>query len=357
MPFSVKRYPAILQDMVDWIIANQDKITDLNEGSVIRSFCEAVALEIEQLYIKTRVGFDRELKSVPFYAFNFTKEGAQKASGTVKFSRTGTSGTIDIPAGTLIATADGIQFETTEDGFIQDGETESQGINIKAVEEGRDSNVPANTIDTIITPISGVEGVYNPTSTTGGQDEESDAEYLKRFQEFIEGLGKSNKAGLIAGAKSVEGVRSASVVEHFPPEAGYNVTVYIDDGAGNASQDLIDAVKSVLIGDRTSGNPGYKAGGINLRVLAPTKVTIDVAVEITDDGTFSQATIEYNVKQAIENYINNLWIGDDVIQNKIIEVIMAVSGVADLNLTDPGSNIAIGEGQIARTGMITITFA
>ena len=79
MAFGVKRYSKILQDMATWIIANQSKVTDLNEGSVIRSYCEAVGLEVEQLYIKGHVGFERELKSVPFYAFDFSKQGGQKS--------------------------------------------------------------------------------------------------------------------------------------------------------------------------------------------------------------------------------------------------------------------------------------
>ena len=147
----------------------------------------------------------------------------------------------------------------------------------------------------IVTPVNGVETVDNSSSTTGGLDVETDEEFTKRFKEYVEGLGQSNEYGLITGAKSVTGVRSVSTIEHFPPSSSYNVSVYIDDGAGNASAALIASVLSELKGNGTVSNPGYKAAGINIQVLAPTKVTQDVTVVVTDDGALSEATMKYNI--------------------------------------------------------------
>ena len=59
---------------------------------------------------------------------------------------------------------------------------------------------------------------------------------------------------------------------------------------------------------------------------------------------------------AIENYINNLLIEEDCILNEIRKVIMAVDGIVDINITEPSGNTSIGNNQIARTGIITITF-
>ncbi|KKL04389.1 hypothetical protein LCGC14_2616540, partial [marine sediment metagenome] len=110
-------------------------------------------------------------------------------------------------------------------------------------------------------------------------------------------------------------------------------------------------------GNGTVSNPGYKAAGINIQVLAPTKVTQDVTVVVTDDGALSEATMKYNIEQAISNYINNLWLGGDIIRNSLIKVIMAVDGVDDISLTTPATNITINFNQIARTGTITVTFS
>jgi len=359
MAFSVKQFAAILSDMATWIVANQNKITDLNEGSVIRSFCEAVAQQCEQIYIRGRVGFTENLTDVPPVAFDFIREAGQKAAGIVIFSRAGSSGDVTIPNGTLLSTPAGIQFITTAESLIANGNTDSANVTIQAYEVGTGGNVPASTITTIVTPIPGVDTVDNAASTTGGLNTETDGEFLRRFQEFIEGLGKANKAGLVTGAKEVTGIRSASVVEHFPPVSSYNATLYIDDGAGEASAALIAAVATRVVGDGTSANRGYKAGGINLRVLAPTKVVITVTVEVATDGSLSDGVVEAAIKSDVQDYINNLLIGDDCIKNKIIEVIIGVASITDLTLSAPASNTSISDSQIARTSStdITVTFA
>ena len=356
MAFSIKQYKTILNDMLNWIIANQDKITDFNEGSVITSFVEAVAITEESLYIKVRTGFSKNLKNITYNVFNFAKTVASKSAGNVVFSRLGTSGDVTIPIGTVIGTSAGIKFVTTALGNILNGNSSSTDVAIEAVEDGADSNVPSGTITVIYTPIVGVDSVTNSAGTTGGQDEETDAQLLLRFQNFIGGLGKSNKEGLISGALTVSGVRSASIVEHFPPVSNYNLTMYIDDGAGNASQDLIDSVTDTLIGDGTITNPGYKGAGINIEVKAPTKVTIDVTAQITSDGSLTQTVITYNVTQAIEAYINNLEIGEDVILNEIRAVVMGTDGVYDVSISAPVGNTSIGNNQIARSGTITLTY-
>lgn len=355
--FAVKKYKDLLEDMVTWVIANQDKITDFNEGSLVRTLLEAMALAAEQIYIKGRIGFEDGLKEVPFYAFKFEKDVAAYSAGTVVFSRAGSSGTVDIPINTLISTTDGLQFQTTAAGEITDGNNDSAAIAIQAMKSGTLYNVAAATIVIIVSPITGVDTVTNASGTSGGLDAETDVEFLERFQQHIEGLSKSNESGLIAGAKSVEGVRSASVIEHFPPSSSYNATVYIDDGAGNAPQVLLDAVIAILIGEGTETDPGYKAGGVNIRVLAPTKVTITVTVEVDEDGSVAREVLEYIVENAITDYINNLLIGEDCIRNKIIEAIMGVSGVGDIDVTVPASNTSISDVQIARVGVITITWA
>ncbi len=357
MAFAVKLFKDILADMMSYLVANQSKLTDFNEGSAIRTFLEANAKEFEQAYIRARVGFGRELVELPFYAFNFTKQAAQAAAGEVVFSRTGTADTINIPIGTIVSTTDGTQFATTEAATISAGNTSSAATSILAVVAGRTGNVPANTITIIVTPISGVDAVDNSASTTGGQDEETDAEFLSRFQEFIAGLGKANVEGLVATAKGVTGVRSASVIEHFPPSSSYNATVYIDDGAGNASAELVSEVTAALVGDGTAASPGSKAAGVHLQVLAPTKVAVAVNVTVTDDGTVFQTTISYQIKQAIMNYVNNLEIGQSVIRNKLIDVIMSVTGISDIILTTPSGNTTIGAGQIARIADYAITIA
>lgn len=356
MAFAVKRLPAILSDMLNWMIANQDKVTDFNEGSVIRTYCEAVGIQVEEFYIKARLGFDKHLLNIPYNAFDFETKDGLYAGSTVKFTRDNTSGVTSIPTGTLISTPQGIKFATTEDGEITDGNSESGDITIQAKKMGIDGNVPADTITVLITSISGLISVNNAVATTGGQDEESSVEYQKRFAEFIEGLGGSSVPGIKSAARSVSGVRSVSVQEHFPPSSNYNLTMYVDDGSGNADAQMLADVLAVLEGDGSEEFPGAKGAGINVRVLAPTKVTIDVTVSITTDNLLSDEATTFNVELALTNYVNNLEMEQDVILNKLRAVMMNEIGVVDVSISVPASNTSISSNQIARIGNITITY-
>ena len=357
MDFEIKKFDDILEDMMLYIIANQEKITDFNEGSVIRSYCEAVGLEVESLYVKAKVGFIESMKLIPYFVFGFAKEGEQYASGAVVFGRTGTTGQITIPVGSLVSTADGVRFETTVIGYILDGNTTSAAISIKAIEAGKSGNVLHDTITIIETPLDGVETVNNPNDNSGGNDEETDLQYNTRFQEYVEGLGGSNRAGILSAAKEVESVRSAKIIEHFPPVSTYHFSLYIEDGAGNAPADMISAVELAIIGDDTETNPGERGTGIHARVLAPTKVLQDVTVEVVSNNILSDELVKFTTKTAIENFINSLELGDDVIVNKLIDVIMGVNGVIDCTITTPASNVSIGDSQIAKPGTVTVTVA
>ena len=356
--FNPKSYRTILADMEAWIIANQDYITDFNQGSGISAFCEAVSQQIEQVYLRGKIGFIRYLPELPFYAFGFSKQAGTKSVGEVVFSRNvATVDAVTIPIGTLISTPSGLIYSTTTEGVILSGETDSGDVSIQANDVGGNFKVPAHSISTMTTPVVGVDSVDNASSTTGGADEEDDNSFQQRFREYVLGLGKGNVYGLITAAKSITGVRSASAIEHFPPLSDiYNVSLYVDDGAGNAPDEMIEDVLDIILGDSTATNPGYKPAGINLRVLGPTKVTVAIAVVITDTGDVSRTTISTNVAAAVTDYINNLQIGEDVIFNELVQRIMEVVGVYDLEMTNPLTNVSIGSTQIARVGEIAITY-
>jgi len=231
--YNPKTYRAIVADMEAWIIANQDKITDFNEGSGITSFIEAIAQQIEQLYLRSKIGFTKYLPNLPFYAFGFSKHPGTMAAGVVVFSRNvSTVDAVTIPVGTLVGTVSGLLFATTAIGTIASGQTNSGNVTITANTVGSAYNVPAHSITTITTSVVGVDTVDNAAATTSGADEESDNAFQQRFREYVLGLGRGNVSGLIAGAKTINGIRSASVLEHFPPLSGlYNASLYIDDGA------------------------------------------------------------------------------------------------------------------------------
>jgi uncharacterized phage protein gp47/JayE len=357
MSHPVKTFDSIVSDMVAYIIENAPAITDFNPGSIIRSFCEAAGLVIEEVYVAIFLGFQRQLSKIPQFVFNFKLKEGTYATTSVVFSRAGAAGQdFPINASQRIQTTSGLIFATTASGVIASGQTSSSAIEAVAVDIGYAYNVGAGTLTAIIGSINGVNSVTNANAATGGTDAETTYQYNKRFQAYIEGLGRSNIAGMIYGALSVQGITSASIVEHFPATSNINAHLYVDDGhVSGVSSELLAEVQSVINGDGTSNNPGYRAAGVNVVAAAPTVTSVTVTASISILPTGDQAVIISDIKESITNYINNLGVATNVVYNEIIAKIMNVYGVVNCVLTAPAADITIASSHVGRVGTITIT--
>lgn len=75
-----KSYEQILAECISYMIANQNKITDFNKGSVIRTIFEAFARILEEGYENTRLGYDSNLKAMAFGLFDFQKKKWRKCN-------------------------------------------------------------------------------------------------------------------------------------------------------------------------------------------------------------------------------------------------------------------------------------
>jgi uncharacterized phage protein gp47/JayE len=356
MGFTVRTFNQILSDMILWITSHASQITDMNPGSIIRSFCEATGNAIEEVYVAIYLGFRRELEFLKERVFDFQRKTGTKASGHVTFSRVGLAGVATIPSGTIAKTGSGLRFFTTQVGTIADGFTSSSPVPVTAENVGKTYNVVIGSVTIIESDLTGVDSVTNAIAMAGGVDAESDYAYHARFQEYMEGLGKANIAGLIVGALSVDQIISASVVEHFPPLSNVNVHLYVDDGStGGVSAGKLAEVQAVIDGDGTSANQGYRAAGVNVVVVAPGQIIQDVTLTISVISTgvaLNQLAID--VKAAITDYINGLGVGEDIIFTKLIAAIMSVFGVADVVISVPTANVTISPSQVGRVGTIAL---
>jgi uncharacterized phage protein gp47/JayE len=87
MSFTVKSFDDLVADMVAYIVANSSQITDLNPGSVLRSFCEGAGLCFEELYVSVYLGFKRYLNNIQETVFSYNRLAGVKATGNVDFTR------------------------------------------------------------------------------------------------------------------------------------------------------------------------------------------------------------------------------------------------------------------------------
>jgi hypothetical protein len=111
---------------------------------------------------------------------------------------------------------------------------------------------------------------------------------------------------------------------------------------------LIAQVQKVMEGDPDDpvNFPGVKAAGIFLSVEQPTIKRINVIASITAAEGFSEASLAPLVRSVIESYVSSLRIGQDVIVSKIIDNAFTVSGLADIRVLLPTSNVTVLESEL-----------
>ena len=172
----------------------QGNLTDFNEGSEIRNLIEAFAtyaMGIEErindtVYVMDIMNADGEyldlLASQP--QIDMERIEGIEATGTVVFSiDNALNEELLIPAGTIVSSAEGLDFETETDNVLQPGIT-SMECAVRAIDTGTEGNIPAYSIlnkpDDDYELIAGMD-VNNPDPFIGGMDYEEDAAFRDRI--------------------------------------------------------------------------------------------------------------------------------------------------------------------------------
>lgn len=115
---------------------------------------------------------------------------------------------------------------------------------------------------------------------------------------------------------------------------------------------LIAEAQKIINGDPADrvNYPGFAAYGDDVAVLPP--LVLQQSVEgsvILDEGFSAQrANILESIKNAIARYINGLGVNGDIIVSELVFVAQSITGVRDVEITQPSANVIIGSGQLAR---------
>ncbi len=118
---------------------------------------------------------------------------------------------------------------------------------------------------------------------------------------------------------------------------------------------LVQEAQKIIDGDRTdrANYPGVRAAGDLVLVLPATSLPQTLVAGISVLTGYDTATVGAFAVTAVQEYINNLDIGDDVIVSELIQRIMDVEGVYDVRITSlsgtsPPANQVIQDYQVAR---------
>ncbi len=143
--------------------------------------------------------------------YGMTRRGA--TCSTVTLTLSGTAGTA-VPAGTAFADASGQIWKTDEAVTIQAaGAGGSSGIaSVRATCQTPGAiYATAGTITAIVSPVSGLSAVTNPSGSSIGLKEETDAELRKRISSSMAGRGNTILDALTAAIAGIPNVQKSRI--------------------------------------------------------------------------------------------------------------------------------------------------
>jgi uncharacterized phage protein gp47/JayE len=296
----------------------------------------------------------------------FVRFGATAATGQATFSRSTPTLQAVAPVGQLISNGPGgLQFIVTTDagnpaysallgGYVLAPATLSVTVPIAAVSPGAAGNVLANTITSFVSPISGVDSVTNAAALTNGAEAEADDAFRARFKLYISSLRLGTvaaiKAAVLATRQGIQVVVIENKAADLTTDNGM-VTLVIDDGTGNPSDDIVNAAGLAV--DAT------RAAGIRFGVIKPvvTVVTITLTVVSQDSGKHAADTAA--ARAAIMAYINSLPVGVSLIWARLYQLAFDATaniiGVNTILVNGATADITVTAKGVVKTTSVTVS--
>ena len=377
-PFSDQTFAVIQARMLGRMSNKYSK----NEGSVIYDFLAPIALElgefylgmgsiVDLIYLLTSKGIYLDYKGIEY---GVERRKATKAKGIVTLTGTGT---ITVPEGTIFSNnpannlVSPIKYVTDEDvTLVSSGGSFTADVKVTAIERGKNTNLPAKAITQILDDVENLSSVNNKNATTGGSDREDDERYLSRILSAIKTPGRAGnvedykqwarQASEYVGKVGVDPLRLDETGSKKLNEVG----VYFlqpDDTVPNA--ELIKIV-SDYIGPDDLGK-GQAPIGATPTISAPSFVDVSVKITFTASAGFVKTELTSFVQESIQNFINELDIGEDVRYHDLathVNNLNGVQGVSDYAISSSNTNpsdtetsdIPINNTQKAQSATITV---
>jgi len=307
------------------------RLTDRNPGSVTTTLAEAFAREFAVLHKQMEMIYQSAFvdlaagSSLDHVAalLALERKDAKFANGEVLFKcPTPADGDITVPAGTLVSTDQGQNFETTDKRTLRRGQL-SVVVPIRAQVEGPAGRVEASAIKNINRPIFGVESVINEGATFFATEKESDEELRRRIKGTLERAGKSTlnaiKFSLI---EEIPGINEGNVQVSESAEISGKVEVKFGLG-GAVDADLVRRIEESIFNSR--------AAGIRVVHNLPTRSKPEAAQGATAGITREEVVEHFNQRGEPQAAIH---LPQDVL-SKMAEGVLNLQIEVLLRLTEP----------------------
>ena len=229
---------------------------------------------------------------------------------------------------------------------------------------------PTNTIDTILTPMTGWDSVINPVAATPGEDRETDEELRLRFRNGKFERATNTYDAIYSALINTDNVSEVTIYENDTSVVdgnGVPAHSFLPIVVGGLSQDIGNAIWAnkpigILSYGNTSVNVIDVQGGTHVVSFSrPNALVIYISMDITTDVNFPANGNDLIRSNIIQYFADNLGTGDDVIYSRLYTPINSVPGhqVNTLTIgTSPSpvgtTNVPVSFDQIASISAINI---
>lgn len=289
---------------------------------------------------------------------------AGRASGEVIF--TGQEGAI-IHKGFAVCTpatdsVRSIEFETDADAVV--GIDGTASVSVTALEPGKASNVPANSVVLMVKPKETLTSVCNKEPITGGSDEEDDTAYYERIDEANASKGTTNvgnESDYIRWAKEVVGVGSVIVVPEWEgPGTGTVKLIIMDSDGMAANQKILDAVYEYIV---SPSDPLKRKRpiGASVTVAAPTALPVAYGGKIKLSEGADKEYIKHTFEEELKLYYEQAKKNGELKYTKAAAIMSNIEGLDDFDyasftINGKQDNILIAEDEYPVTQEIRLEY-
>lgn len=228
---------------------------------------------------------------------------------------------------------------------------------------GIDGHVNSNTLTDLATVKdangnNAVLGVNNAQPSAGGSGYESIEMARRRYPQVFKTMRRAvTLSDWKAIALDVGGVLQANVVDYNKDKSlpFFSVKVYVVGPSGQVSDALNSKVREALLNSRINATV--------FTVESPSQVSVDVKGRVSVYSRYDQVSVISEAVRSVTDFFtmsdsstSKINLGESVAFSKIISSIQNVEGVASVSLSQPNSDIKIGNNEYAYLNSIDLTF-
>lgn len=305
-----------------------------------------------------------------FDRYGLIRKPAAPSLGTAVFSTTVMVGSaFTIPAGTTVATSDGIEFLTTLDTSFPAGSSGPVFVPIRSILAGADQTASIGAITSIVSTIPGQPTdlvVTNSSATAGADDEELDESFRDRGRRFFTTAQRGTIGALEIAGLAFPGVNKASAIEVLDATGrpARFVQLIIADRFTDALANLgvtdptYDTQSQQLAQQVFLSLSNVRAGGMFVQVIVGQVILQSVQLQLTFSAGVNADVVALQARAAIVNYINLLSPGQSFVPDEAIEnALRSITGliITGDEIVTPAGTVVPKATQVLRSSLELVT--